>query len=91
MQAWNEEFWTKHNTDFLKQKEEFTKTWLKTNKSQEQTVNADEMSVFYKKFLDDNWKRHLTYNFTWYRKNFSVTFLDFKVKFRRLIKHLYGI
>ena len=91
LQAWNERFWTKHNAEFLKQKEEYTKNWLKMKKSQEQTVSADEMSVFYKKFLDDNWSRHLVYNFTWYRKNCAITFLDFKVKFRRLIKYLYGI
>lgn len=88
LQTWNHEFWTKHNTDFFKLKEEFTTRELKKKQNNEQTVNADEMSVFYKKFLDENWKRHLHYNISWYRKNVSVTFLDFKVKFRRFLRYL---
>lgn len=37
------------------------------------------MSEFYKKFLDDNWKIHLKYNFEWYKRNFELLFLTLRV------------
>ena len=37
------------------------------------------MSIFYKQFLDKNWKNHLSYLLTWYKKNILVTVLHLRV------------
>ena len=52
--------------------------------SEKNTLTADEMSVFYKKFLDENWNVHLQYNFKWYQKNIFLLILSFKVKLAKL-------
>nr|CAD7203284.1 unnamed protein product [Timema douglasi] len=54
------------------------------------TVGADEMSVFYKAFLDKNWKIHLDYNMEWYRKNISLVFLAFRVNMFRVKQRLFS-
>lgn len=44
------------------------------------------MSVFYKAFLDKNWKAHLTYNIEWYKKNVTLLGLAIQVKIRKLFR-----
>ncbi|RZB77456.1 dolichyl-diphosphooligosaccharide--protein glycosyltransferase subunit 1-like, partial [Asbolus verrucosus] len=41
-------------------------------------LTADEMSEFYKNFLDKHWETHLRYNFEWYTRNFALLFLAFR-------------
>lgn len=86
LQKWNQDFWTKHNTEFVKKREAFIHEQLQSKKDKLSNLNADEMSVFYKQFLDDNWKRHFVYNFTWYRRNVFVTWLHLKVLVAGLLK-----
>jgi len=38
------------------------------------------MSVFYKTFLDKNWKVHIWYNAEWYRKNIGLVIFALQVK-----------
>jgi len=38
------------------------------------------MSVFYKTFLDKNWKVHIRYNAEWYRKNIGLVIFALQVK-----------
>ncbi|CAH2074719.1 unnamed protein product, partial [Iphiclides podalirius] len=59
VQEWNQKFWTQHNSRFFQEREEYLKKNLPDGK---QNLTADEMSVFYKSFLDKNWKTHITYN-----------------------------
>lgn len=35
-------------------------------------LSADEMSEFYRDFLNANWGTHVRYNFEWYRRNFAL-------------------
>lgn len=51
-----------------------------------QNLTADEMSVFYKAFLDKNWKLHLNYNVEWYKKNFALLSLAIRVKLMKLFR-----
>ncbi|KAJ9585937.1 hypothetical protein L9F63_020414, partial [Diploptera punctata] len=81
VQRWNQEFWTKHNLSFLKERKNYIKDVTGSDK---QTLSADEMSVFYKRFLDENWNIHLQYNMNWYRKNIDLVVLALKVKIARL-------
>lgn len=50
------------------------------------TLTADEMSGFYKEFLDKNWKNHVDYNFKWYRRNFTILFLSMLVNIEKLFQ-----
>ncbi|XP_036319839.1 COA8 family protein CG14806, mitochondrial isoform X2 [Rhagoletis pomonella] len=49
-------------------------------------VSADKMSEFYKTFLDKNRKTHLQYNYIWYKKNFEMLKLSFRVYLERLLR-----
>ncbi|XP_069116767.1 COA8 family protein CBG23705, mitochondrial-like [Argopecten irradians] len=74
-QDWNQEFWAEHNTKFYKMKEEFVKRRLEEKHQagiDSETLSAEEMSVFYREFLDNNYNLHRTYNREWYGKNFSL-------------------
>ncbi|KAK3907936.1 COA8 family protein [Frankliniella fusca] len=87
VQNWNEDFWIKHNSAFLKESNEFRKKKLEGHHSNQTSVSAEEMSEFYKSFLDKNWKTHVSYNFQWYRKNFHLLYLAVKVKISKFMKH----
>ncbi|GFG32235.1 hypothetical protein Cfor_02042 [Coptotermes formosanus] len=65
------------------ERKEFIAANLPQNKSSgtdEKTLTADEMSVFYKTFLDKNWKVHKRYNAEWYRKNIELVIFALRVK-----------
>jgi hypothetical protein len=51
-------------------------------------LTADEMSVFYKTFLDKNWKVHVQYNAEWYRKNIALVILALRVKIFKVKQRL---
>lgn len=66
---WNHQFWTSHNVRFIKEREAYKKHLAEKGVS---AATADQMSEFYKDFLDRNWRTHLTYNFEWYKRNISI-------------------
>ncbi|XP_041977010.1 COA8 family protein CG14806, mitochondrial [Aricia agestis] len=82
VQEWNQNFWTQHNSRFFKEREDYLKKNLPEGKT---NLTADEMSVFYKAFLDKNWKAHLDYNKEWYKKNVTLLGLAIQVKIQRLL------
>ncbi|XP_072944304.1 COA8 family protein CG14806, mitochondrial [Epargyreus clarus] len=83
VQDWNQNFWTQHNSRFFQEREEYLKKNLPEGKA---NLTADEMSVFYKAFLDKNWKSHMNYNIQWYKKNATLLGLALRVKLRRILK-----
>ncbi|KAF5269708.1 hypothetical protein FQA39_LY08631 [Lamprigera yunnana] len=89
-QEWNEIFWSKHNASFTKNRESFIKLNVDRD-SNKQTLTADEMSEFYKKFLDDSWKTHVEYNLKWYKRNFLMLYLAFRVSLEKMYKLSLGI
>ncbi|KAK9501644.1 hypothetical protein O3M35_012335 [Rhynocoris fuscipes] len=85
VQKWHEEFWSQHNLQFTKERKEFEKN-LKANRpadGAELPLTADEISVFYKSFLDKHWKTHFWYNIEWYRHNLTLLSLAFRVEINR--------
>ncbi|XP_017760858.1 PREDICTED: apoptogenic protein 1, mitochondrial [Eufriesea mexicana] len=80
-QTWNQNFWTKHNNNFMKEREQFQETLKAEGKT---SITADDMSVFYKHFLDKNWQMHLNYNTLWYKKNIKLLFLEIRVRISKL-------
>lgn len=49
-------------------------------------LTADEMSDFYKSFLNQNWESHFRYNIWWYKRNFEMVVLSFRVFLERYTK-----
>ncbi|EDV95262.1 COA8 family protein CG14806, mitochondrial [Drosophila grimshawi] len=82
VEKWNMEFWTKHNKRFYEEKDDFVRLH-KLNGNDE--ISADQMSVFYKTFLDKNRRIHLMYNISWYLKNFDMLTLAFAVQVQKLL------
>lgn len=62
VELWNHNFWTKHNKRFYEERQEYVEKFRKTA---DQAMTADEMSVFYKDFLDRNWRLHFYFNLSW--------------------------
>ncbi|GAB0095345.1 COA8 family protein CG14806, mitochondrial [Sergentomyia squamirostris] len=81
IEEYNQKFWSNHNTRFFAERDEF----IAAHKSHpEDSLSADQMSVFYKAFLDKNWKIHFYYNISWYIKNISLMILAFRVELARM-------
>ncbi|XP_077476803.1 cytochrome c oxidase assembly factor 8 [Stigmatopora argus] len=90
---WNHIFWAEQNLMFAKEKDAFIVSHLKTKgltecdqKGRRRTLSSEEMSIFYKNFLDKNRVRHACYNREWYRRNLSITFLMARVALHNLWK-----
>ncbi|CAG2170544.1 unnamed protein product [Oppiella nova] len=64
LQKWNHEYWLKNNADFQRQKSDYIERELKALRGQEfkSSLSYDELSLFYKSFLDSNHKKHMNYN-----------------------------
>lgn len=88
---WNQDHWAEHNRKFFKSKEEFVKNKLKEKKEKDglkadSKLSPEEMSEFYKEFLDKHYSMHIQYNKEWYKRNLSLlwpAFLAFKDRWKR--------
>lgn len=67
----------------LQERKEFEKQIKSRPGRSEKPLTADEMSVFYKKFLDKYWKTHFWYNVEWYKNNITLLILAFRVEMNR--------
>ncbi|EZA60403.1 hypothetical protein DMN91_010479 [Ooceraea biroi] len=76
-QQWNHAFWSKHNTSFVEERKQFQESLKAQGKI---TLNADDMSVFYKRFLDKNWQSHVSYNIAWYKRNVQILLFGIAAK-----------
>ncbi|KAK3783432.1 hypothetical protein RRG08_033692 [Elysia crispata] len=82
---WNQKFWANHNTKFFKEKGEYVKNLEPPIKDgSKKSTPAEQMSVFYRKFLNENRQEHLRYNKEWYKKNISLLWPAFLVSLIRL-------
>eukprot|EP00112_Aurelia_sp_Birch-Aquarium-sp1_P010193 Seg2189.4 transcript_id=Seg2189.4/GoldUCD/mRNA.D3Y31 product="Apoptogenic protein 1 mitochondrial" protein_id=Seg2189.4/GoldUCD/D3Y31 len=59
--AWNNEFWKNHNKKFFQEKKNHARKMGNIEDSSEKET-SDEMSVFYKDFLDRHYQLHMDYN-----------------------------
>ncbi|KAL6264623.1 hypothetical protein P5V15_004724 [Pogonomyrmex californicus] len=80
-QQWNQMFWSKHNTNFVEERSRFQEMLKAQGKT---SLSADEMSIFYKQFLDKNWQSHFNYNIAWYKRNIKILFFGLAAKMSRL-------
>ena len=65
---------------------------MKSYKSKQHSdpLTADEMSVFYKSFLDKYWKVHMWYNVEWYKRNVLLLRLALQVKIDRAMRRIFS-
>lgn len=80
-QIWNQNFWSRHNNSFAEERKQFQQTLKAQGK---ETITADDMSIFYKRFLDKNWRSHFNYNLEWYKRNLRLLFLELRVRLSKL-------
>jgi len=53
------------------------------------TISTEEMSEFYKKFLDSQWSAHLGYNVEWQKRNFKIAALSFLVGIENILRRIW--
>ncbi|KFM57914.1 Apoptogenic protein 1, mitochondrial, partial [Stegodyphus mimosarum] len=88
-QDWHQQYWEAHNKDFNESKKAYIDKLSKERKFEEgHPLMAEEMSSFYKDFLDKNRKKHLAYNWAWYKKNVYLLALAVKANWSKLKKLL---
>ncbi|XP_022311117.2 cytochrome c oxidase assembly factor 8-like [Crassostrea virginica] len=90
---WNQAFWADHNEKFFKEKEDFVKRKLKEKQlsveGPEARLSADELSEFYKEFLDKNFVLHANYNREWYKKNLRLLYPAFQVFLEKIYNKVF--
>lgn len=93
VQDWNHMFWTAHNVQFNQAKEQFVMSVMKRRGNEAnvtgQPLTADDLSEFYRAFLDENREKHLRYNIEWHKKNISLLWPGIKANFSRLKKRVF--
>ncbi|VDO35092.1 hypothetical protein V3C99_014179 [Haemonchus contortus] len=88
LNRWSSSFWEKHNTLFDIKKAEFIEKRKKEIGRIEQ-VSANDLSTFYKDFLDSEHANLIAYNKEWYHRNLALCWPALKVnmiRFMRLLK-----
>ncbi|XP_014274581.1 COA8 family protein Y39B6A.34, mitochondrial [Halyomorpha halys] len=86
---WNEEFWKHHNMRFTLERKEYVEA-MKEKKADYGPLTPEEISVFYKAFLDKYWMTHMWYNIEWYKQNLNLLALALKVELDRFRRKLFS-
>ncbi|XP_015915219.2 COA8 family protein CBG23705, mitochondrial [Parasteatoda tepidariorum] len=91
-QDWNHEYWETHNNDFKNSRKLYIEKISKEkNLSKDENLTDEDMSHFYRDFLERNHKKHMDYNWSWYKKNLNLLYLAAKVnigRFKRFFKKI---
>ncbi|KAL1915978.1 uncharacterized protein VTP21DRAFT_6366 [Calcarisporiella thermophila] len=74
----NHGFWAENNALFESQLESF-KAQVKESKGE---VTSEDLSRFYKDFLDRSYQRHMEYNRQWWRENITMLVPGFRALVR---------
>lgn len=57
-------------------------------KGNNEPLTADDLSDFYRRFLDDNWEKHYRYNIEWHKKNLKLLWPGIKANMSKLKRQL---
>lgn len=68
LQNWNDDYWTRNNDLFNKEKSEYINQNFGDRISAEEALSHDLLAPFYRSFLEKNMQRQIDYNKIWYRK-----------------------
>ncbi|KAF9585691.1 hypothetical protein BGW38_001208 [Lunasporangiospora selenospora] len=79
--AFNQNFWASNNALFNKAKADYEQKISAQNGGQ--PVTTEELSLFYKDFLDKAYERQMSYNRQWWIENMGLLLPAAKAAFRR--------
>ncbi|KAF9365186.1 hypothetical protein BGX34_010990 [Mortierella sp. NVP85] len=79
--AFNQHFWVNNNAMFIKAKEEYEEKIRAQNGGQ--PVTTEELSIFYKDFLDKAYERQMNYNRQWWIENIGLLLPSAKAVLRK--------
>ncbi|CAI5452410.1 unnamed protein product [Caenorhabditis angaria] len=88
LNQWNSDFWANHNTLFDTQKIHYVEKRKKELGPLEH-VSANDLSDFYRDFLNERHSALMSYNKEWYTRNLALIWPALKVnivRFMRLLK-----
>eukprot|EP00128_Syssomonas_multiformis_P011951 Colp12_sorted_trinity150504_noHs@21317 len=83
IQEFHHEFWTKNNTKFQQYKAKFIEEHGGKDK-----VTAEQLSKFYKDYLEENRKIHMAYNLKWWKLNAGLLMPAFQANISRFVNRL---
>ncbi|XP_029642990.1 cytochrome c oxidase assembly factor 8 isoform X2 [Octopus sinensis] len=92
LQTFNHDFWTRQNITFFKRKAQFIhmelerKKQIDSDNKNKKSLSPEEMAVFYKQFLEENYQNNLKYHRAWYKKNIFLLWPALKVAVHNLFK-----
>ncbi|CAD6186609.1 unnamed protein product [Caenorhabditis auriculariae] len=87
LNKWNSDFWTRHNTLFDDKKSRFIEM-KKAQLGPLETVSANELSRFYRDFLNERHPAMMAYNKEWYCRNLALIWPALKVNVVRFVRLL---
>ncbi|KAF9971450.1 Apoptogenic protein 1, mitochondrial, partial [Actinomortierella ambigua] len=79
--AFNQDFWARNNAMFNQAKADYEAMVLEKNGGS--PVTTEQMSVFYKDFLDKAYGRQMAYNRQWWIENMGLLWPSAKAVFRK--------
>ncbi|CAB4011616.1 APOPT family CG14806, mitochondrial [Paramuricea clavata] len=88
LMSWHHTFWLQQNEKFNKEKKEYLEKRECENTIKDGKERADELSLFYREFLDKNFSVHFKYQREWYKRNFLLVWHGLQVDVERLGKRL---
>lgn len=88
LNTWNQNFWGKQNEKFNKSKKAFLQLRSKNLETETNKELADELSKFYRDFLDGNYNVHSQYLRDWYRRNFHLLWTGIQVSVFKILSKI---
>jgi len=85
LNSWHHGFWENQNEKFQKSKKAFLKLRSRDIETETHKEFADDLSKFYKDFLDGNYQVHSKYLREWYGGNFQLLWTGLQVSISRFI------
>ncbi|KAI3381992.1 hypothetical protein SNEBB_008063 [Seison nebaliae] len=84
----NHEYWLAHNREYTRKQKEYEKYLSSLPTKGNLEVEANYWSEFHRKFLEDHYLNHRSYNAEWYKKETELIILNIKAiygKYKRIL------
>ncbi|XP_029201927.2 COA8 family protein CBG23705, mitochondrial-like isoform X2 [Acropora millepora] len=85
LNTWHQAFWEKQNGKFYQSKKAFLQLRGRDINADTKKDFADDLSRFYKNFLDGHYQAHYQYLRAWYWRNFQLLWIGLQVSTARFI------
>lgn len=88
IQNWNNKYWAENNELFNRSKADYIKRNF-GNINEQEALSHDQLSDFYRDFLEESRDRHVEYNRIWYGNHLSLLHSSINAKLSRLKVNLF--